>query len=125
MCNKPCYCICQFVPLALLFGQTVHTFQGQNAGKVDAGRPPNPVQCIIWDPGTRAFEDTNIGLFYTILSRATTIGTFNNRRLCSLLLWKKHEPVFHLKYYTTKQWTAIQKCAQTYCLGLTEARRYK
>ena len=37
-------------------------------------RPQNAFQQIICDPGTHAFEGINVGLFYTILSRATTVG---------------------------------------------------
>ena len=78
MCTKNCCCTRLFLPLTLSFGRTVHTYQGQNAGPVDPGRPPNPVQRIICDPGTRSFEGRSIGLFYTILSRATTIGSFSS-----------------------------------------------
>ena len=73
-CNKHMCCTRKFMPLILAYGKTVHTFQGQNAGPVDPGKHPNAVQRIICDPGTRQFEGTNIGLFYTILSRATTLG---------------------------------------------------
>ena len=78
MCTKSCCCTRLFLPLTLSFGRTVHTYQGQNAGPVDPGRPPNPVQRIICDPGTRSFEGRSIGLFYTILSRATSIGSFSS-----------------------------------------------
>lgn len=62
----------------MAFGKTSHTFQGQSAGPVDEGKPPNAVQQrIICDPGTRAFEGNNPGLFYTILSRATTVGDYD------------------------------------------------
>ena len=73
ICNKHC-CTRLFVPLTLAYSKTVHTYQGQSAGPTDEGKPQNAVQRIICDPGTRAFEGVNIGLFYTILSRATTIG---------------------------------------------------
>ena len=75
LCNHRCCCNRTFIPLKLAFGKTVHTFQGQNAGPVDEGKPTNPVQRIICDPGTRSFEGINVGLLYTILSRATTLGT--------------------------------------------------
>ena len=83
MCNKNCCCTHLFLPLTLSFGRTVHTYQGQNAGPVDPGRPPNPVQRIIYDPGTRSFEAKSIGLFYAILSRATTIGPFSSSSAAS------------------------------------------
>ena len=73
LCNKHC-CRRTFVPLTLAYSKTVHTYQGQSAGPTDKDKPRNAVQRIICDPGTRAFEGINVGLFYTILSRATTIG---------------------------------------------------
>ena len=76
--NKKCPCTRTFIPLKLAFGKTCHTFQGQSAGEVDEGKPPNAVKRIICDPGTRAFEGINPGLFYTILSRATTLGDYNS-----------------------------------------------
>ena len=88
LCNNNCCCTRKFIPLTLAFGKTVHTFQGQNAGPVDDDKPPNAVQRIICDPGTRAFEGINIGLFYTILSRATTIREYIYiPQLCNLLCW--------------------------------------
>ena len=74
LCNKHKCCKREFVPLKLAFGKTIHTFQGQNAGPVAKGQPPNAVQCIICDPGTRQFEGICPGLFYTVLTRATTLG---------------------------------------------------
>ena len=62
------------MPLALAYGKTAHTFQGQNVGPVSPGRPENPIKRIIVDPGKRQFEGQNVGLFYQLLSRATTIG---------------------------------------------------
>jgi hypothetical protein len=41
---------------------------------VDPGKPPNAVQRIICDPGSRDFEATKPGLFYTMIGRGTTIG---------------------------------------------------
>ena len=63
-----------FVPLKLSFAKTIHTYQGQQAGKVRQGPPPNAVERIIYDSGTRRFEGQNPGLFYTLLSRITTLG---------------------------------------------------
>ena len=72
-CNRQC-CSRTYMPLALAYGKTAHTFQGQNVGPVPLGRPENPIKKIIVDPGTRSFEGNNVGLFYQLLSRATTIG---------------------------------------------------
>ena len=60
--------------MRLAFAQTIHTFQGQNAGPVEPGQAPNAVQKLVCDPGTRRFEGNCIGLFYTLLSRVTTFG---------------------------------------------------
>ena len=72
-CKKKC-CKKKFLPLQLCYAKTVHTFQGQNAGPVQPGQPQNAIQRIICDPGDKEFEGRNPGLFYTILSRATTMG---------------------------------------------------
>jgi hypothetical protein len=69
-----------YLPLQLAFAKTIDTFQGLNAGPVDAGRPPNAVQRIICDPGNRTFECRKPGLFFTILSRGTTIGHLENSK---------------------------------------------
>ena len=60
--------------MRLAFAQTVHTFQGQNAGPVEPGQTPNAIQKLVCDPGTRRFEGICVGLFYTLLSRVTTFG---------------------------------------------------
>jgi hypothetical protein len=59
--------------------QTIHTFQGQNVGPAGNGRPENPIQRIVLEPGDRKFEGNNVGLFYTAMSRATTIGNTGDR----------------------------------------------
>jgi hypothetical protein len=45
---------------------------------VDDGKPPNPVKTVICDPGSREFEAQKPGLFYSIISRGTTMGTLEN-----------------------------------------------
>jgi hypothetical protein len=68
-------CCCRrYIPLKLAYAQTLHTFQGQNAGPTMPGQPPNSISCIICDPGTRLFESMCVGLFYTLLSRITSLG---------------------------------------------------
>jgi hypothetical protein len=64
----------EHIPLALAYGKTLHTLQGQNVGPAGPECPENAIQKIIVDPGTRKFEGVNVGLFYQLLSRATTIG---------------------------------------------------
>lgn len=79
-CNFPkCYCTRTYIPLALAYGKTAHTFQGINVGPVPAGRPENPIQKIVVEPGNRQFEGNNVGLFYQLLARATTIGTAQDK----------------------------------------------
>ena len=105
-CNHYC-CERTYMPLALAYGKTAHTFQGQNVGPVPFGRPANPIQKIIVDPGTRQFEASSVGLFYQLLSRATTIGTqadktssaiyfdgpnFCEERFLNLTMSNKNEP---------------------------------
>ena len=76
MCEKRC-CDLEYCPLTLSYGRTLHTFQGQSAGPTPKNKPDNEVEAIICDPGTRQFEGLNPGIFYTMLSRATTIGDEN------------------------------------------------
>jgi GTPase SAR1 family protein len=77
-CKSYC-CTCTFIPLQLCYAKTVHTFQGQNAGPVQEGQQKNATIRIICDPGTKTFEGRNPGLFYTILSRITTLGDINDK----------------------------------------------
>ena len=92
-CKYGCGCCRRlFMPLVLAFAKTCHTFQGQNVGPVQPGQPPNSFEKIIADPETRSFEGTNPGLFYSILSRGTTLGDENDFFLiCSILYWEEHE----------------------------------
>ena len=73
-CDKKC-CSVKFCPLALSFGMTLHTFQGQSAGPVAPGQPKNAVDKVIVEPGNRAFEGNNPGTLYMAASRATTAGS--------------------------------------------------
>ena len=79
LCKNVGYCCRTFIHLRLAFAQTVHTFQGQNAGPVEIGQAPNAIQKLVCEPGTRRFEGTCVGLFYTILSRVTTFGNPDNK----------------------------------------------
>jgi hypothetical protein len=60
--------------LNLAYARTIHKFQGLTAGPVDKGKIPNMYECIICDPDKKQFEASALGLFYTALSRATTLG---------------------------------------------------
>ncbi len=72
-------CTCKHIPLQLCYAKTVHTFQGQNAGPVQEGQQKNSILRLICDPGTKTFEGMNPGLFYTILSRITTLGSTDDK----------------------------------------------
>jgi hypothetical protein len=56
------------VPLQVAYARTIHTFQGLSAGD------NHPYKCIICDPDNRNYESQNLGLLYTAVSRATTLG---------------------------------------------------
>ena len=72
-CEKRC-CSRTYVPLEVSYARTIHKFQGLTAGPVDPGKIPNMYQCILCDPDEKKFEGTSLGLFYTAVSRATTLG---------------------------------------------------
>ena len=72
-CNSRC-CSRTYLPLRLAYAKTIHTFQGSNAGPTRPGQPENYVKRIICDPGNIQFEKSNIGTFYTCMSRGTTLG---------------------------------------------------
>ena len=73
ICAKKC-CTRKTVPLILAWGITIHRFQGQSAGPVDKNKIPNPYECLICDPHDSSAENTHLGVFYTGISRATTLG---------------------------------------------------
>ena len=79
--SKPSHTCCKrtFLPLCLSYARTIHKFQGMSAGPVDAGKIPNMFECIICDPDNKNVERTALGLFYTALSRATTLGDSEGR----------------------------------------------
>lgn len=63
-----------FVPLCLAYARTIHKFQGLTAGPVDPGKIKNMFDVIVCDPDDNVYEGTNLGLLYTAISRATTLG---------------------------------------------------
>ena len=73
-------CAKLYMPLSLAFGKTIHSFQGASVGKKAPERPDNAFKRIVRDPGTRQFESINPGIFYTLLSRATTFGEEKNQK---------------------------------------------
>ena len=68
-CKKHC-CMIKFCPLVVEFGRTIHTFQGQESG------PGKPIETIVVNPGTKYFEAANPGTLNCCITRATTIGDF-------------------------------------------------
>ena len=72
-CDRNC-CSREFCPLVLAWGITVHRFEGQSAGPVDPGKIPNAYKCVVFDPHDSSAESLALGLFYTGVSRATTLG---------------------------------------------------
>jgi hypothetical protein len=80
MIHKQCKFQCckrTFLPLELAFARTLHRFQGLSAGPVDEGKIPNMFGVIVCDPDIRAVEGRATSFFYTMLSRATTLGDEN------------------------------------------------
>jgi hypothetical protein len=67
-------CRREFMPLCLAYARTIHKFQGLTAGPVDEGKIKNMFEVIICDPDDGKFENSALGLFYTAVSRATTLG---------------------------------------------------
>ena len=73
-CKYNCGCQKIYIPLTLAFGKTIHSFQGPNVGATCPHQPQNPIQTIVVDPGTRAFEGSSPCLLYSVISRITTLG---------------------------------------------------
>ena len=129
-CQACNYCRQTQVPLRLAFAWTIHTLQGISVGPVrDDQEEPNKIQRIVCDPGTRSFEGTNPGLFYTLCSRPTILGAendvstsalfltgreANNQRIQNLFLDCKNKPykkvTFREKWLDTP---STKKLAQT------------
>jgi hypothetical protein len=72
--SKTC-CKRTIIPLCLAWARTIHKFQGMSAGPVDDGKIPNMFDCIVCDPDKREVERSALGLFYTSISRGTTLGS--------------------------------------------------
>jgi AAA domain len=120
-CRHNC-CTRLCIPLILAYGKTIHTFQGQTVGPATPGRPENPIKRIIVEPGTRTFEGNNVGLFYTAMSRATTIGNpddkmssaiyfdgpnFSKQRVTSLT--RQQNGAMYHKAYLRQRWVKFMK----------------
>ena len=60
--------------MQLSYARTIHTFQGSSAGPTLPGQQENAIKRLIFNPGTRDFELKNPGLFYSLMSKGTTLG---------------------------------------------------
>jgi PIF1-like helicase len=110
LCKFKC-CSRTYMPLVLAYGKTAHTFQGQNVGPVTNGRVPNAIQKIIIDPGTRQFEGLNCGLFYTMLSRGTTLGDRLNKMSSAIYFEGSNFSRQRFENLTTKENNELYKLA--------------
>ena len=96
----------------MAYGKTAHPYQGQNAGPTPPGEPPNAVQTLVVDAGSRNFEGINVGLFYSIATRATTVGTCGGKRLDSALYFFGNNMSQH-RILDLKEWeTLSHRCQQ-------------
>ena len=76
-CKHGC-CTRTNIPLDLSFARTIHTFQGLQAGPTKEGkRKEHMYEHIICDPHDKSVETTQTGMFYTAVSRGTTLGDNN------------------------------------------------
>jgi hypothetical protein len=115
------------MPLTPAYARTIHKFQGLSAGPVDHGKITNPYECIVCDPDKNQVEGRALGLLYTAVSRATTLGDpdglrsaiyftgkdFKEERIRMLgkkkdsyddyeNIYRRNNWVAHLKRHTTK-----------------------
>ena len=77
MCESSCRyhcCLRRFCPLDLCFARTIHKFQGLQAGPPIDGKQQHLYHSVVIDPDIKSFEQTHSGLFYTAISRGTTLG---------------------------------------------------
>ena len=60
--------------MCLACARTIHKFQGLTAGPVDEAKVKNMFEVIVCDPDDGMFERSALGILYTAVSRATTLG---------------------------------------------------
>lgn len=102
-CSNNGACSRHYMPLALAFARTIHSFQGTSVGVTQEGRPDNIFHRIVCNPGTRKFEGTNPGLFYTLLSQITTFGDENRLETSSIFFISSNMNYDRIKNITKKQ----------------------
>ena len=95
-------CTRLYMPLSLAFAKTIHSFQGATVGSTPPGRPENIFLHIVADPGTRKFESGTDGLFYTLLSRVTTIGDMKDPTTSAIAFTGSNMNVNRIKKSTEK-----------------------
>ena len=100
-CEEASCCEREVAPLKLAYACTIHTFQGQNVGPTKAGQPDNRFLSVVVDPGTSGFEGQCPGLFYTVLTRATTIGKEGDRMNSALFFQGNNMKPARVKNLTT------------------------
>jgi hypothetical protein len=71
-----------FFPLGLAWAKTGHMFQGQSAGQGFT------IPCIIVQPGNKQMEGICTGLLFMFSSRATVIGTEDDKTKSAILFYK-------------------------------------
>ena len=108
-CNRFC-CTKFFIPIKLAYAKTIHTIQGYNVGPTQPGTPNNAIQRIICDPGTKTFEHQNPGLFYTLITRPTTMGDPGDKFSSAIYFNGNNMTMDHiLQISLTKQGKLVKK----------------
>ena len=88
--------------MSLSYSRTIHKFQGLSAGPVDVGKIPNMYSVILCDPDAGSREASCTGLFYTALSRATTLGDCSGKG-SAIYFFGPHFNYDRIKYLTKRQ----------------------
>jgi hypothetical protein len=78
-------CQCNFVPLSLAYAKTGHKFHDQTYS------PGHPIPFITVQPWMMKMERSCPGVLYMFLSRATTIGTAEDRSTSAIFFSQKRE----------------------------------
>ena len=79
-CNSKNHCCsATFCPLIPAWARTIHKIQGLEAG-LKANGEWCDIRKIIGDPGSDQFEKNTPGLFYTLISRAISIGSLQGQK---------------------------------------------
>ena len=115
-CKYKC-CTRRFCPLDLCFARTLHTFQGLSTGPPNNGKDEHMYHAAIIDPGEKEVEGSNTGLFYTGLSRGSTLGDSNGL----------HSAIYFIGNHLTKeriQTLTLRKNSIQEYLNVTKRRHW-